>query len=116
MNASIQIRDKPKASIIFGEDQFEIIDSKDISNNGFYLFNKLLNVYIIEKKTDWFITVLSFIVDIFTGSASGSNYKNKAHLKIDLEDCSITIWLSNEDIDKAHKVKQMLNEGILNKT
>ncbi len=52
MNASIQIRDKPKASIIFGEDQFEIIDSKDISNNGFYLFNKLLNVDIIEKKTD----------------------------------------------------------------
>lgn len=85
---------------------------KDISNNGFYFFDKLLNVNVIEKKTDWFITVLSFIVDFFTGSASGRNYKNKAHLKIDLEDRSIKIWLSNEDIDKAHKAKQLLDEAI----
>lgn len=114
MNSTIEIRNKPKASIIFHEDKFEIIDSKDIGNNGFYLFDKLLNVDVIERKTDWYITVLSFIVDIFTGSASGSNYKNKAHLKIDLEDSSIKIWLSNDDNDKAHKAKQLLNEAILN--
>ncbi|WP_299800333.1 hypothetical protein [uncultured Maribacter sp.] len=114
MNSTIEIRNKPKASIIFNEEKFEIIDSKDSSNNGFYLFDKLLNVDVIERKTDWYITVLSFIVDIFTGSASGSNYKNKAHLKIDLEDSSIKIWLSNDDIDKAHKAKKLLNESILN--
>ncbi|WP_324024947.1 hypothetical protein QSV08_17225 [Maribacter sp. BPC-D8] len=115
MNSTIEIRNKPKASIIFHEDKFEIIDSKDIGNNGFYLFDKLLNIDVIERKTDWFITIISFIVDIFTGSASGSNYKNKAHLKIDLEEHSIKIWLSSEDIDKAHKAKQLLNEAILNK-
>ncbi|WP_282112232.1 hypothetical protein [Maribacter stanieri] len=115
MNQTIDIRYKPTAKIIFSEDKFEIIDTGDESNNGIYLLDNLLNFDVIEKRTNWFITILSFAVDIFTGSGSGGSYKNKAYLKIDLENRNIKIWLSNEDIAKANIARELLTEAILKK-
>lgn len=80
---------------------------------GFFLIENLINVEVNERKTNWFITILSFTVDLFTGSGSGSKYKDKAYLNIDLENRSIKIWLSNENIDKANKAKDLLMGAIL---
>ncbi|WP_424003397.1 hypothetical protein [Maribacter sp. IgM3_T14_3] len=113
MNQILDIRIKPKVTIVFNEEKFEIIDAEDVNNNGIFLIDNLKNVEIIERKTNWFITILSFTVDLFTGSGSGSNYKDKAYLNIDFENRSVKIWLSNEDIDKANKAKDVLMGAIL---
>ncbi|MDP5060495.1 MAG: hypothetical protein NWP64_01115 [Maribacter sp.] len=113
MNQLLDIRTKPKVTIIFNEEKFEIIDTEDVNNNGLFLIDNLINVEVIKRKTNWFITILSFTVDIFTGSGSGSNYKDKAYLNIDFENRSVKIWLSNEDIDKAHNAKDVLMGAIL---
>lgn len=36
MNQILDIRIKPKVTIIFSEEKFEIIDTEDVDNNGLF--------------------------------------------------------------------------------
>lgn len=50
MNQILDIRIKPKVTIVFNEEKFEIIDTEDVDNNGLFLIENLINVEVNEKK------------------------------------------------------------------
>ncbi len=109
MTQTLEIRSKPKLKFVLDKNEFEIMDAADQKNSGIYLFKYLKNVDLKEKRTDWLISTLSWIADLFTGDIGvGGNYKNKANLKIYLVNRTIKIWLSDEDVENAEKTRQLL--------
>lgn len=113
MDYTYKIRNKPIASLILGEKKFEIVDSAEPKNNGIYIIKNLKSIKVVEKKTDWFVTTLSFVVSIFTGGGPTGPFRNQAYLNIELSNKSLKIWLPEENLSSAKKIEQLLNENTL---
>ena len=109
MTETITLRDKPTLKLMLNSSSLEIVDSSDPKNNGTYAFNDIKNAKVKAESTDWFVSILSYILDLFVSSALGGNFKNKAHLTLDTDDGTLKIWLVDADLQQAEKVAQLIN-------
>lgn len=111
MKQTYEIRETPKLTFVLDKNQFEIFDLAYPKNNGVYLFDDILNVDFNQKKTDWLISSISYILPVFlNGLGEGGNYRNQANLKILFKKSTIKIWLYEDEIDKIQKIKHALLE------
>ena len=108
MSQTIELRTQPELKIVLNNSEFEIIDASEPKNNGIYSFKNVKNIEVNNDRTNWFITIISRIVDLFMGSAVGGNFKNKANLKIELENQKIKLYLIDADFEKAEKIVKLL--------
>ena len=109
MTETITLRNKPTLKLMLHSSSLEIVDSSDPKNNGTYAFNDIKNAKVKAESTDWFVSILSYILDLFVSSALGGNFKNKAHLTLDTDDGTLKIWLVDADLQQAEKVAQLIN-------
>ncbi|WP_198519319.1 hypothetical protein [Nonlabens sp. MB-3u-79] len=109
MTETVELRNKPELKIILNENEFEIVDASEPKNSGIYSFGKLKNAKLNVERTNWLITTLSIIVDLFTGGAVGGKFKDKANLNLDMENLNFKVWLINADIEKAKRVTELIN-------
>lgn len=87
-------------NVILKDSSFDIIDDYSPQNNESYTYNNIESIQLHKEKTNWFVSVLSIIIDLFPGIGYGGNFKTKAHLKIDLkEGQALKIWLINADFE-----------------
>ena len=61
----IKLRDKPNLEFSFKENEFEIINNADRNNSGIYFYKKVKSIKLKKERTNWLITIISFIVDFF---------------------------------------------------
>lgn len=113
MRESILLRENPKLKFIFDQDGFEIVNGKG-SERRTYVYEFINSFEFKKSPTNWFVTILSVIVDFFTGSATGGIYKekNKELFKMSYDNRSLKIDLSNCDINKAKLIAQKVNSKI----
>lgn len=109
MTETVELRNKPELKIILNNDEFEIVDASELKNNGIYAFGKLKNVELNAERTNWLISTLSIIVDLFAGSAVGGKFKKKANLNLEMENRNLKIWLIDADFEKAKRVTELIN-------
>jgi hypothetical protein len=110
MIKTIELRQQPNLKFLFSKDDFKIIDTSEPKNNGVYKFTQLTEVTLKKEKTDWWITSLSWLLDIFSGSTVAGNFKNKAHLTLKMKNQILKIWLIDADLKKAQEVVDLLNK------
>ena len=109
MTETVTLRNKPALKLMLHANSLEIVDSSDPKNNGTYAFKEIRNAKVTAEGTDWFVSIVSYIVTLFTGGALGGNYKNKAHLSLETDDGTLKIWLVDADFEKAERVAQLIN-------
>jgi hypothetical protein len=108
-----ELREKPELKLILKDLELDIIDKYSSHNNGSYSYNNIVSVHLQKKRTQWFISVLSIIVDIFSGSAMGGKFQNKAQLNIELKTGkSLTIWLIDTDFELIKEAAQSITAKI----
>lgn len=107
---TIKLRNKPDLQVNLNQSGFQLIDSSDPHKNGNYSFEHLEHVEFDPGGTDWFISLLSFIVDLPTGGLlSGGKYKNRPSIKLTIRGKTFKILLIDADLEKAKTVVQILN-------
>ena len=104
-----ELRNKPELTINLSEGEIEIIDATRAKNCGTFSFNTIKSVELNLKRTDWFITSVSWIVDLFIGGGY-DNYKNSANMKLETVDQTLKIWLHNADFSKAERITKLIND------
>lgn len=109
MTETVTLRDKPPLKLMLHASNLEIVDTSDPKNNGTYPFNDIKNAKVNAESTDWFVSIFSYILDLFVSSALGGNFKNKAHLTLTTIDGTLKIWLVDADLEKAEKVAELIN-------
>ncbi len=110
MNQNIILRSKPGLEISFAENGFEVIDESAPNNNGIYSYD---NLKLVELKNAWFMSMVQIVrynTWILNLVPFGPQIKDKAHLKIILDEKTLKLWLFNSDMEKAKAVKQLFNE------
>ncbi|WP_456865597.1 hypothetical protein [Galbibacter sp. BG1] len=108
MTETIELRNKPELKIILNTHEFEVIDASEPKNNGTYSYAEIKSVKLNTEKTDWFISITSYIVGFFTGNGNGGNYKNKANLTIQLTKQIVKIWLVDTDFKKVEEISELI--------
>jgi hypothetical protein len=109
MTETVELRNKPELKIILNKDEFEIVDASEPKNSGIYSFGKLKNAELNAERTNWLISSLSIIVDLFTGGAVGGKFKDKANLNLEMEKRNLKVWLIDADFEKAKRVTELIN-------
>ncbi|WP_298556653.1 hypothetical protein [uncultured Algibacter sp.] len=112
----VELRDKPELKIKLNEVGIEIIDPSQPKNCGTFLFNDIINIELKPKRTDLFITSLSWIVDLLIAGGGGKNYKNDASLKLETINQTLNIWLTNADLNRAERMTRLIENKITSKT
>ncbi len=111
MKQTYEIRESPKLAFVLDNDHFEIFDLAYPKNNGVYLFEKILNVDFNQKKTNWLISSISYILPLFlNGLGEGGNYRDQANLRIQFTSSTVKIWVHDDETDKIQKIKNALLE------
>ncbi|WP_431472168.1 hypothetical protein I5168_00905 [Nonlabens sp. SCSIO 43208] len=109
MTETVELRNKPELKIILNKDEFEIVDVSDPKNSGIYSFGKLKKAELNAERTNWLISTLSIIVDLFTGGGVGGKFKDKANLNLEIENQNLKVWLVDADFEKAKRVTKLIN-------
>ena len=106
-----ELRKNPELKFILNELDFEVIDKSELKNAGLFSYNNLNNVEFVKEKTNWYVTLLSYVVELFI-HGGGKFYKDKAQLKLELTNKSISIDLFKSDLKKATEVSEVLKKRI----
>lgn len=106
------LRSKPELKIIFNDKSFEVTDKATADNNGVYLYRQIKSIKINPKRTNWFISVLSHLLDLLTDSGIGGKFKDQANLKINLNDKTLKFTLIEADLAICDKVYKSLLKKI----
>ncbi len=110
MTETVELRKKPELRIILDADRFEIVDISEPKNSGTFPFQQIKSVELNGQQTNWFISILSWILELFSGNAIvGGNFESQANLKLEMVDRSLKIWLTSVDFEKAKRVAELLN-------
>ncbi|GLU42575.1 hypothetical protein Musp01_01990 [Muricauda sp. NBRC 101325] len=102
------LREKPKFEIILSTDSVKIIDKSISQSNESFLLDKLEKFEIKEKRTNWLITILSFVLELFMSTSPGKYSENpQLHIKYIgksfkyyLNDCNFQLLTEIEEIIK----------------
>ncbi len=108
------LRNNPYFEIILNEHSFEINNSDYTYKNGVYKFDEIKSVELIDKKLDWFSTLIGNVIGFFLGGQIGYEV-SEAKFEIQLySDKIIDVKLINCDIVSANKFLKKIKFKITN--
>ena len=100
----LELRKQPKLVFTLNDNDFHLIDDDNPLNNGGFKPNSIVSVKILKGKTNWFISILSLIIDFIFDSSSFDNYNEKDKLIIQLKNSKLEILLFQVDRKEAEIV------------
>jgi len=103
------LRNDPKLEIVLNKKDFEIINNQDKIQSGIYSYDLTETVRIEEKKINWIITILSYVVETILFSGGGDTYRSKTKLTFNYNKNKVEILLTDCDLEKAESIAQKLN-------
>jgi hypothetical protein len=105
------IRENPQIKIVLFNDRLELHE-RDKEKTEYVL--KEIDSFQIGKRVNWVVSILSFIVGVFT-ETSGDVYKERDKLKFNYEGKLIVISLKGGDqgiaMTAANRINQFIREA-----
>ena len=92
----IRLREKPLLELVMSETLLDIRNDEYKDENGKYEYVFLESIKLNKKRTNWFLTILSHLVEISIGGA-GSSYKTKLNIAFKYKGISKRITLNDCD-------------------
>lgn len=105
---SIILKDKPRIEFFFRKNDFEILNEREGNHNGVFTYELLNSVGIKQEKTNWLVTILSFIVEMIFSTNSQGVYKKKSLLELNYKNEKIDLDLEGCNSDKAELITNKL--------
>ena len=102
------LKDRPQVKLLLFNDRLEIHQS-DLKMNEYDL--KEIDSLKIEKRVNWLVSLLSFVVGIFLGG-SGDIYKERDQLTFNYKNQTISYSLKGCDEQAVIKARDTINEKI----
>nr|WP_297785218.1 hypothetical protein [uncultured Allomuricauda sp.] len=99
-NGTYILREKPKFEIELSTDSIKIIDGSLSQSSLTYKFDELDKFEIREKRTNWLITILSFVLEMLSSISTSGKYSESSQLhlgymeqthKYYLNDCNLNL-------------------------
>ncbi len=109
----IPLRNNPLFEIRIQKDGFIIHNDADNNDNGLYEFDKIDSLDFQKKRINWFVSISSFIVDLFTGSATGGIFKERNQLRLNYSHVEKRIILDNCDMKAAEIAIQKIKRHVI---
>jgi hypothetical protein len=106
------LRTKPIFKIEFKEHGIIIADETTGKKNSLFMFEKLDFFQFQKKRTNWGITILSFIVDIFTGQGLGKKYYEKNTIELVHDGVKSKYYLNNCELRMVPKIVSLIHKKI----
>lgn len=106
------LRKQPKLLVSIKDYAIEVIDDAELTNNGVYSYNTIKSIEFILEKTDWFVSVFSWVVDLFSSILVGGKFSSKAHIRLKLKDKVLKIYLIDADLDQAKEIVAVVKERL----
>lgn len=108
----IQLRERPLVEIIIQKDGFVLYNESDKNDNGLYEFDKIDSVNFEKKRINWFVSISSFIVGLFTGSVAGGIFRERNQLGLNYKNVEKRIILDNCDMKVAALAIQKIKRQV----
>jgi len=105
---TLTLRKDPIFEITLTDNSFVIKNEADKNDSGIYKYAEIISLKLQEKRTNWIITILSFIFD-FIGGPAGQLYKEKNLLIINYNESIKKILLIDCDMSKAKRIAEHIN-------
>ncbi|MFD1062358.1 hypothetical protein ACFQ1Q_03805 [Winogradskyella litorisediminis] len=106
---------KDYATLMFFKNEFQIIDKTNNENNGSFKYTDVKYIRFERAKTNWLISTLSIIFDLFIGSSTGGRFKDKSYAEIHLENKKLKVITVEENLNNFKKLNEMLKQVQHNK-
>lgn len=113
MNSKIfELRKQPALIIELEQNRFKLTDAEHQSVSGYYEYDSLLSVSQVPSKTNWFVTLLSFILAFFTDLDASDRYRDRDKLRLEFDSNSIEIDLDGIEIEPVQQLVNDLNSRV----
>ena len=106
------LRQDPLFKVQFKEEGFEIYNEANTGDNGWYAFRKTDSIHLERRRVNWFVSILSFVVDLFTGGGTGGIFREKDHLKLRYDASVKRIPIYRCNMKVAEKLVQRIENSI----
>ncbi len=111
-NGTYTLREKPKFEIDLSDSSIKIVDKSDGTSSSSFELDKVEKFEIKEKRTNWLITIFSFVAEIFTSISVPGKYSESPQLHLGYEEKTFKYYLNDCDLNLLSKIEN----SIQNKT
>ena len=108
----VKLRKKPLFEVETVTDGFIIRNDADKNDNGLYEFDKIKNLEVKKRKINWFISIFSFVFDLFSAGGTGGIFKKRNQLKLSYDNVEKRIILNDCDMKLAERTFQKIKRHI----
>ncbi|MEL6916603.1 MAG: hypothetical protein AAFO99_02620 [Bacteroidota bacterium] len=112
----ITLKKSPPLEFIFNEDSFQIINEADPDSEGIYQYGKVRLARFKKEKTNWVVTILSFLGDLFFSVGHTDIYKERKRLTIKHDKKSIELNLLDCEQSTIDILIAKINSKLCSKT
>ena len=109
---TFRLRTKPVFEVELSTDELKIIDNNLAESISVYEYSKLQNFNFKREKTNWGLTILSFILDLFTGGVSPDKYTEQNQLLLTYNGEKLKYYLENCELFEISKIVKLVNQKI----
>ncbi|MBO0322724.1 hypothetical protein J0X14_10485 [Muricauda sp. CAU 1633] len=109
---TFSLRAKPVFEVKLFNDELKIIDGSLAESISVYKYSKLEDFNFKREQTNWGITILSFIIDLFTGGGSSGKYTEKNQLLLTYSGEKMKYYLENCELFEISKIVKLVNQKI----
>ena len=107
-----KLRTEPIFEIDLSENEIKITDGSLSKSVSVYEYSKLQSFNFKREKTNWAVTILSFIIDLFTGSGSSDKYTEKNQLLLTYNGKKLKYYLEKCELLEITKIVDLVNQKI----
>lgn len=111
-NGTYSLRIHPKFEIELLDDSIKIMDSSESESNSFFALEKIETFEIKQKRTNWLITILSFVLEIFSSISTSDKYSEGSQLHLVYEGESFKYYLNDCDLNLMSKIENHIKKRI----
>ena len=109
---TFRLRTKPIFEVELSDDELKIVDRSLAESTSVYEYSNLQNFNFKREKTNWGLTILSFIIDLFTGGGSSNKYTEQNQLLLTYKGEKLKYYLENCELFEISKIVKLVNQKI----
>lgn len=107
-NGTYTLREKPKFEIDLSDNSIKIVDKSKVLSSSSFILDKIETFEIKERRTNWLITILSFVVEIFSSISVPGKYSEGSQLLMEYEGNTFKYHLNDCNLDSLREIQNKL--------
>ncbi|MBA4746195.1 MAG: hypothetical protein H2058_13145 [Muricauda sp.] len=107
-NGTYTLREKPKFEIDLSDNSIKIVNKSKVQSSSSFILDKIETFEIKERRTNWLITILSFVVEIFSSISVPGKYSEGSQLLMEYEGNTFKYYLNDCDLKLLSEIQNKL--------